>query len=107
MRRKRNASVEAPVVPVEAAPRPPAPVNVVVIVESRRRPQRPVRQKADGAETDDDQGHPVAKTLLGFALAKRLLRPRKRPLSKRVKKAVRKGRRKVKRTARKVRRAMR
>ena len=81
--------------------RPQAPVNVVVVVESGRRPRRarPEAEKGDG--------HPVLKTVLGVAVAKRLMRRRKRPLSKRVKKAVRKGRRKVKRTARKLRRAMR
>jgi hypothetical protein len=104
MLRKRKAQ---PTVPAEAAahlPQAPAsPVNVVVVVEPRR--GRRLGRKAD-AEREDD-GHPFVKTVLGVAVAKRLMRRRKRPLSKRVTKAVRKGRRRVRKTVRKVRRAIR
>ena len=98
MPRKRHDKAPealAPAVPAAGQ----APVNVVVVVESgrRRRPAKPTEGK----------GHPVAKGLLGLAVAKRLTRRRKRPLRKRVAKAVRKGRRKVRRAVRKPRRALR
>lgn len=99
MSRKRRDAETAPT--VSSVPRPQMPVNVVVVVESgRRRRARPANDK-------EDDGHPLLKTVLGVAVAKRLVRRRKRPLSKRVKSVVKKGRRKVKKTARKVRRAMR
>jgi hypothetical protein len=78
------------------------PVNVVVVVESGRR-----RRRARSAEGQEEDGHPLVKTVLGVAVAKQLVKRRKRPLSKRVKKAVRRGRRKVRKTARKIRRALR
>src|SRR5688500_5991347 len=99
MARKRHASRADSLTLTDD--RRPAPVNVVVVVESGRR-----RRRAH-PEAKEEDGHPLLKTVLGLAVAKRLVRRRKRPLSKRVKKAVKKGRRKVKKTARKVRRALR
>lgn len=100
MLRKRRAKPEGDVLIPASEGRPQPPVNVVVVVESGRK-RRP---RGAGQE---DEGHPLLKTVLGLAVARRLARPRKRPLSKRVKKAVRKGRRKVRKTTRKVRRALR
>lgn len=99
MPRKRRDAEAAPTASFARSPQ--TPVNVVVVVESGRRRRRP------RSEGERDDGHPLLKTVLGLAVAKRLVRRRKRPLSKRVKKAVKEGRRKVKKTARKVRRAMR
>lgn len=102
MLRKRRRAPEAAATVEPTGDRQAQPVNVVVVVESGRR-----RRRARPAEGQEEDGHPLLKTVLGLAVAKRLTRRRKRPLSKRVKKAVRKGRRKVKKTARKVRRALR
>lgn len=99
MRRKASAKPDA----AEPVPRPmvPAgtPVNVVVVVETKRRPRSRKGKK--------DDGHPLLKTAVGLAIAKRLTQRRKRPLRKRLKRAVRHGRRKVRRSVRRVRRALR
>lgn len=93
MRRKERAPDAKP-----AAMAGGQPVNVIVVVETKRRPRQ---RKAK------EDGHPVLKAALGLALAKRLTRRRKRPLRKRVRRAVRQGRRTVRRSARRVRRALR
>lgn len=103
MLRKRRAKDDDHLTPTStvASTTAPAPVNVVVIVESGR------KRRPHAADQEENEGHPILKTMLGLAVAKRLTRRRRRPFSKRVKKAVREGRRKVKKTTHKVRRALR
>lgn len=103
MLRKRSKAGAPPTdpvptaVPVASVPAG-APVNVIVVVESsRRRPRAP----------DDDEGHPVAKGIVGLAIMKRLTRRRKRPLRARMRKAAKQGRKRLRKATRRARKALR